>query len=61
MKKLSAITLILLMAALFAACSPQVGSEAWCDKMADKPKGDWTTNEATQFAKHCVFGNYKKD
>ena len=49
------------MAALSAACSPQVGSEAWCENMGDKAKGDWTTNEATQFAKHCVFGNYKED
>ncbi len=44
-------------AALFilTACSPEVGSEAWCVDMEEKPKGDWTTNEAGDFAKHCIF------
>ena len=40
---------------LSAACSPEVGSEAWCQDMKDKPKGDWTANEAADFAKHCVL------
>jgi hypothetical protein len=43
------------LALLVLACSPSVGSEAWCEKMADKPKGDWSTNEATDYAKHCLF------
>ena len=38
-----------------AACSPEVGSEAWCEDMKEKPKGDWTANEAADFAKHCVL------
>ena len=37
------------------ACSPEVGSKEWCEAMKEKPKGDWTANEATDFAKHCVF------
>jgi hypothetical protein len=42
--------------ALFVlACSPEVGSTAWCDKMADKPKGDWSANETADYAKHCLF------
>ena len=36
-------------------CSPEVGSEAWCKKLDEKPKGDWTTNEAGDYAKHCIF------
>lgn len=40
---------------LLTACSPEVGSQAWCDKLKDKPKGDWTANEATDYAKHCLF------
>ena len=49
--------LLLTATALLAAlgCSPEVGSEAWCKKMSEKPKGDWSTNEATDYAKHCVF------
>ena len=31
------------------------GSEAWCAKMKDTPKGDWTANEAADFAKHCII------
>jgi len=37
--------------------APEVGSQAWCQSMKDKPKGDWTANDATDFAKHCLFGN----
>ena len=40
---------------LVGACSPKVGSKEWCDDMKDKPKGDWSVNEAKDFAKHCVF------
>lgn len=36
-------------------CSPKVGSEAWCKKMKETPKGDWTANEAADFAKHCLL------
>lgn len=36
-------------------CSPEVGSEAWCKKLEEKPKGEWTGNEATEYAKNCVF------
>ena len=38
-----------------AACSPEVGSKEWCEDMKEKPKGDWSTNEAADFAKHCVL------
>lgn len=47
---------ILIMLALLAGCAPEVGSEAWCENLKDKPKGDWTANEAKDFAKSCVFG-----
>ena len=43
-------------AALLGACSPEVGSEDWCQDMKQKAKGDWTANEATNFAKHCILG-----
>lgn len=38
-----------------AACSPEVGSPDWCEQMKEKPKGDWTANEATEFAKNCLL------
>lgn len=40
---------------VLAACAPEVGSNAWCEKMDEKDKGDWTVNEATEYAKSCVF------
>ena len=49
-KRLSLIGLFL----LCSACA-EVGSERWCENMKEKPKGDWTANEAADYAKHCVF------
>lgn len=45
----------LLLIAGMAACSPKVGSQKWCANMKEKPKGDWTANEAADFAKHCLL------
>jgi len=38
-----------------AGCAPEVGSERWCTDMKAKPKGDWSANEAVDFAKHCIL------
>lgn len=38
-----------------SACSPEVGSKEWCADLKEKPKGEWSANEATEFAKSCVF------
>jgi hypothetical protein len=40
---------------VLAACAPEVGSARWCAAMRDKPRGDWTANEALEFARHCLF------
>jgi hypothetical protein len=40
---------------LLSACSPDVGSEKWCKNLKEKPKGDWTANEAKDYAKNCIF------
>ena len=37
------------------ACSAEIGSDKWCGNLKDKPKGEWTANEAKDFAKHCIF------
>lgn len=46
---------VLGLAFLLSGCSPEVGSDAWCTKMKEKPKGDWSTNEVADYAKSCVF------
>jgi hypothetical protein len=48
--------LVLVAAVVMIGCAPEIGSKAWCSDMQDKPKGDWTANDATDFAKHCLFG-----
>lgn len=49
-------TALLIFSCVFMiGCSPEVGSEAWCTKMDETPKGDWTANMAADYAKHCVF------
>ncbi len=53
MKKL---TVLLLASSLgLMACTPEVGSKAWCEHMEAKPKGDWTANEAGDYARHCIL------
>lgn len=51
MKKLTSLLAILM---LLASCKPAVGSKAWCEDMEEKPKGDWTANEAADYLQHCL-------
>jgi len=37
------------------ACAPEVGSEEWCAELKKNPKGDWTIDETTNYAKHCLL------
>lgn len=53
--KLSAISLAAIFTLGLSGCAPEVGSDKWCKQMEEKDKGDWSTNEATDYAKHCVF------
>jgi len=56
MKKIISITLsTLFVSILITGCSPEVGSEAWCSEIKAKAGGDITTNEAADFAKHCLL------
>lgn len=59
MKNISKVILsssFLLFAAVgLSACSPEVGSAEWCDEIKEKDKGDWSANEAAEFAKSCLF------
>jgi len=55
MKTLSTIAGVVVSVLWLTGCAPEVGSDAWCADMKEKPKGDWTANEAGDFAKHCVL------
>ena len=54
-KTLLVIPLVLTSLLLLSACAAEVGSERWCKALKDKPKGEWTANEAADFTRHCVF------
>jgi hypothetical protein len=32
-----------------------VGSKTWCADLSAKAKGEWTLNEAENYAKNCVI------
>ena len=37
------------------ACAPEVGSAEWCAELKKNPQGDWTVDEVTGYAKHCLL------
>ena len=49
------VVLIAALGLVLSACAPEVGSAAWCEAMDEKPKGDWSMNEAADYAKSCVL------
>lgn len=48
---------VLVAFALIAACAPEPGSKEWCAQLKEKSAGDWTANEAAEYAKSCVFNS----
>ncbi len=54
-KQVSISALLLTSIVTLTACSPEVGSEQWCTDMKKTPTGDWSTNQATDYAKHCIL------
>ncbi len=37
------------------ACD-RVGSDDWCENLKEKPKSQWTMEEAGDYTKYCVLG-----
>jgi hypothetical protein len=54
-REIAAAGLAMFLCFLALSCSPAVGSEAWCKKMNETPKGDWSANDAADYAKHCIL------
>ena len=54
MKKFIRLGIVIALAGVFAACSPEVGSKEWCADMKKKAKGDWSANEAADIAKNFI-------
>ncbi|MBY4675102.1 DUF3012 domain-containing protein [Marinobacterium arenosum] len=55
MKKILLAMVMVASTLALAGCGPEVGSEAWCADLKEKPKGDWSANEAAEYAKSCLF------
>jgi len=53
--RIISILAIALLAVSITACSPEIGSEQWCSDMKNKPTGDWSANQAADYAKHCLL------
>ena len=54
---MDAVRAVTLLAVFFSlsACAPEPGSTAWCEKMDNTPKGDWTMDDAGIYAQNCIF------
>lgn len=55
MRVLVRATVMAVVTAWLTACAPEVGSPKWCEAMREKARGDWTANEALEFARSCVL------
>jgi hypothetical protein len=47
---------VVLFALSLSACGDRVGSEKWCAKLDEKPKSEWTMEQAGDYTKYCVLG-----
>lgn len=40
---------------LLGACTAEPGSESWCKLKKEQSKAEWSTSDATTYARHCLF------
>ena len=55
-KKLATLAMTVILLVVISACAPGTGSDEWCAALKEKPKGEWTANEAGDYTKYCVLG-----
>jgi len=61
MKKILTIATAAIAVLTLTACEPKRGSEAWCKKMDETPKGEWSFNDAGDYTKFCVLKQKPED
>jgi len=44
---------------VLGACSAEPGSEKWCEAKKAQQKSEWTMDDATTFARHCLLDSSK--
>ena len=42
-------------AVALASCSAEPGSQQWCEEKKEEPKSQWTLDDASTFASHCLI------
>jgi hypothetical protein len=47
--------LLTISALCFVACSPEPGSERWCNAKKEQPKSEWSAADAGTYAKNCLI------
>ena len=53
--KITITTLLLAGAGLLAGCGAVPGTDAWCEKMNNTAKSDWSAEDARTYAEECVL------
>jgi hypothetical protein len=48
-------SLFILSFVMLAACTPERGSEAWCENKKEQSRSEWSLDDATTFATHCLL------
>ena len=48
-------------AALLCACAPERGTVAWCEQMDETPKGQWSMDDASEYAQSCILRGSERD
>ncbi|MEX2962696.1 DUF3012 domain-containing protein [Microbulbifer sp. TYP-18] len=55
MSRVCSLGLAVLAVIFLTACEPKRGSDAWCKKMDEVPKGEWTLEDVGDYTKYCVL------
>lgn len=54
MPRRRALHFLIPLAWLCSGCTPEPGSEGWCELMNEKPASEWNFKEAAEYARSCV-------
>ncbi|GAK34291.1 hypothetical protein JCM17846_24300 [Iodidimonas nitroreducens] len=52
--KFAMTAILLASAALLAGCDAVPGTDAWCEKLTNTAKSDWSAEDAKIYAEECV-------
>ena len=47
-------SLLVLTLLVLTGCSPQPGSESWCEAKREQAKSEWSASDLGTYTKHCL-------